>query len=179
MLFLLVWAVWLNCSFHRNVTQWLEADVTGEMSLACFLPQRLRFLSEVWTKIELLYFICKIYNMGVLILKWNVNTKFKSNKNATYRDFMEKFIHFIYFYIFFSPYSGECCWYWHIFETMGKVEVNIKHLNSKDVVLTVLQMYYLDTMSQPNVIWNRENKHKGYDSKSKTSKKVLLVTLHM
>lgn len=41
MLFLLDWAVWLNCSLHRNVTQWLEADVTGEMlSLAGFLPQR-------------------------------------------------------------------------------------------------------------------------------------------
>lgn len=59
----------------------------------------------------------------------------------------------------------------HVFGTVGKVEVNIKHLNSKDVVLTVLQIYYLDTVSQPNVIWNRENKHKEYNSKSKASKR--------
>lgn len=37
------------------------------------------------------------------------------------------------------------------FETGGKVEVNIEHLNFKDAVLTVLLIYYLDTMSQPNV----------------------------
>lgn len=65
------------------------------------------------------------------------------------------------------------------FETGGKVEVNIEHLNFKDAVLTVLLIYYLDTMSQPNVNWNRENKHKRYNSKSKTNKKVLLIMLHM
>ena len=37
------------------------------------------------------------------------------------------------------------------FETMGKEEVNIEHINFKDSVLTVPQIYYLDTMSQPSV----------------------------
>lgn len=58
----------------------------------------------------------------------------------------------------------------NVFETVGKVAVNFEHLNFKDAVLTVLLIDYLDTMSQPNVNCNRENKHTRYNSKSKTNK---------
>lgn len=64
----------------------------------------------------------------------------------------------------------------NFFETVGKVEVNIEHLNFKDTVLVV---YYLDTVSQRNMNWNKENKNKRYNSKSKTSQKVLLIMLDM
>lgn len=36
----------------------------------------------------------------------------------------------------------------NFFDTVGKVEVNIEHLNFKD---TVLVIYYLDTVSQRNM----------------------------
>lgn len=64
----------------------------------------------------------------------------------------------------------------NFFETVGKVEVNIEHLNFKD---TVLVIHYLDTVSQWNVNWNKENKNKRYNSKSKTNQKVLLIMLDM
>lgn len=165
MSFLLDWAMELNCSLHRNVTQHLEANLL-------FCLNRLQFLSKVWIKIEL--FIYKSHyhflnNEGVLILKLNANIAYRFNGKI------------------FKFYWLKNSFFWRILLVLTNIPklwqngskywtLNILNINFKDSILTVLMTYYLDTLSQPNMNWNREKKHKRHNSKSKTKKKALLIT---